>query len=1063
MAVVWRIMSVGALALSGGILVLAILSVRKEQKVRPGLDLLRLAITMGTTALMARFLGVATAEALMGLGFLAGLLLGLYEGLRLRVRFLGGATFAHRTVLGVVIWGAGVLLVQTAGVIDRVGLADLGLSLSFVGIGQIVGLLAGRWQTVISARSARASGVAGATALVLALALPLLAPWVAEAQPAPGVDLRDAMAGAVPGVTVEVRGSGLSFFGPSLRLHVDNQTGADLVLIVPLGLQFLPEEASTQTMIAAGGETVTVPAGTRAEPYATEIMAFCGQHDDHAPTTDDVFAAGEVVTGGLAGLIRLINWRGVYGYDEQLAVWNFTDGTDVGGSAVASDLVERARATGDEEPAPVAAVDDDAGNALWDCATNPEHRAGFGDTSADRVRCFTFRYDLPEGGIESAVVYMAIEAPSGSDQGTDSVAVAVGEPFDAQCDLKGDMAGCVSVHGGFAGGERSLTLDLLDLACAPTFAGTREMQDAVRAQLESGVLHMVVQDDTALHGARLALNEGPPRLSCGTSAGAAPLGRADPDDDFTAGEGTRTSFVGLGGALLLLVSGLAEGGNSLASVAASWRGGGLRGLRDLAQGLSGGGGAVPEWRDVRLDLSGGRAGAALQGLPPGVRDRVQEILTARLDAEQTDRLVEALGQVVGPEGGADPAAALAADPKASGLLDRLPDDVRSRIEGKLLAVRQEERVQRLVEEAARGVRRGRAVGLLREAIERRDGPAAQRILSALGEGEGGPLWQEAAGGIELRPGDLEYPPPATEGPGPLPAGGVDPAIRLEAEVDLALAGSGGDGGGEAFAALPSEVREEAQRRLGARLEAEGLDRWLAKLRDAAGAAGPQPTAGSGLKGAAAQRLLESLPPGLRERVQEHAARVLDAEVVERLADQARRALVEDRAVAMLREAISLGDRDRVDAIMDAFDAAVDVVDEADLERLLRQAGGAGLMELARMAGTGPPLPPGELTAHLAGEADLLGAARRVEGVADVLGRAGAFLRPRVEQALVSGLDAERFDGAVGAVVRALSLDRAEEGLREAVRAGDIGAVDRILASLSPQDRSALEASVGGGT
>jgi hypothetical protein len=239
MSVLWRILSLAALVASAVILILSILSVRKEARVRPGLDLLRLGVTLATTVLMARLLGVTTSEALMGLGLLVGLLLGVYEGLHLRVRFLGKGTFARRTVLGVAAWGAGVVVVQTAGVIGRIGLADFGLALSFLGIGQVVGLLAGRWQVVLSARRATA-GAAAAGLVLLALAgaaLPWLAPPAAAVDP---VDVRSVMAGEVAGVTVEVRGND-NYMGPALDLTFTNETGAEVVVTVPVGLQFLPE------------------------------------------------------------------------------------------------------------------------------------------------------------------------------------------------------------------------------------------------------------------------------------------------------------------------------------------------------------------------------------------------------------------------------------------------------------------------------------------------------------------------------------------------------------------------------------------------------------------------------------------------------------------------------------------------------------------------------------------------------------------------------------------------------------------------------------------------------
>ena len=203
MSVLWRILSVAALVVSAVILVLSILSVRKESRVRPGLDLLRLGITAATTVLMAALLGVTTSQALMGLGLLAGLLLGVYEGLHLRVRFLGKSAFVRRSALGVAAWGVGVVVVQAAGVIGRIGLADFGLALSFLGIGQLVGLLTGRWQTVLSARRA-AGGAAAAVLLLLTLAGAAL-PWLgppASAGAAGATDVRAVMAGEMPGLAV---------------------------------------------------------------------------------------------------------------------------------------------------------------------------------------------------------------------------------------------------------------------------------------------------------------------------------------------------------------------------------------------------------------------------------------------------------------------------------------------------------------------------------------------------------------------------------------------------------------------------------------------------------------------------------------------------------------------------------------------------------------------------------------------------------------------------------------------------------------------------------------------
>ncbi len=161
----------------------------------------------------------------------------------------------------------------------------------------------------------------------------------------------------------------------------------------------------------------------------------------------------------------------------------------------------------------LSADDDDPGNRLWNCATN---RIPFGSEDLDRSRCFTFRYQVPAGGVTSAVLHVAIK-PLGSLQDTDSLVVAVGEPLADCAWAQGDMAGCVTLHGGFKGGETSLNLDLSNVACDPSVQGSAEAQRALLAQLQTGVLHLMLQDDTAVFGAQMVLNGGPATFACGTS------------------------------------------------------------------------------------------------------------------------------------------------------------------------------------------------------------------------------------------------------------------------------------------------------------------------------------------------------------------------------------------------------------------------------------------------------------------------------------------------------------------------------------------------------------------
>jgi hypothetical protein len=180
--VVWRLLSVGALLMSIAALALSIIFARHEERLRPRFDLIRLALTIGTTTFMARVLGVTTPEALMGVGLLGGLLVGLYEGLHLQVRLSGRRALVRRSALGLVAWGVGVVVIQGAAVIGRTGLANVGLTVSFFGIGQLIGLLTGEWQLVTEARRVQAGRLAGTVLLLVAggLLLPGGAAWAQE-------------------------------------------------------------------------------------------------------------------------------------------------------------------------------------------------------------------------------------------------------------------------------------------------------------------------------------------------------------------------------------------------------------------------------------------------------------------------------------------------------------------------------------------------------------------------------------------------------------------------------------------------------------------------------------------------------------------------------------------------------------------------------------------------------------------------------------------------------------------------------------------------------------------
>ena len=661
---------------------------------RPGLDLLRLGVTLATTVLMARLLGVTTSEALMGLGLLVGLLLGVYEGLHLRVRFLGKGTFARRTVLGVAAWGVGVVVVQAAGVIGRIGLADFGLALSFLGIGQVVGLLAGRWQTVLSVRRA-AAGAAAAGLVLLALAgRPAALARAPPPRPPTRWTCGPSMAGEVAGVAVEVRGNG-NFIGAGAEPHLHQRDGrrgggggAGGPAVRP-GERGHPDDDRRRGRDDHGARRTE-----RGSGYTTEIQAFCGQYHDEIPSPEDVFTAGETGDRGTgdAGHPHQPG-RGVYGRDQQEAIWQVTDGYDISANPAAEALVERRRGgSADRRPGgrrgrrpgePALGLRDQP-----DGVRRPE-RGSVEVSSPSATTCRRGASRAPSSTCPSRPPPAACRTPTRS-------AWRWAPPSPSNAAWPASMPGCVLVHGGFAGGERSLTIDLLDLACDASFSGTQEMQDAVRAQLETGVLHLVLQDDTAVLAARLALNEGPPALPCGTSAEAAPVALPLPEASLvlSAGEGARTSFVGLGGAAALLLTALAGSGNTLGSAAAASRVRGAGGLRGAARAAGRAAGRHRSGWTRRRRSPGAGPGRRSERLPAGLRAagaRRSWRLASRRSRRRRcwRRCGRQWGRSTRPP---TPPRCCAPTRRPPGLLGRLPAEVRSRLEEKVLAGLQEQQV-----------------------------------------------------------------------------------------------------------------------------------------------------------------------------------------------------------------------------------------------------------------------------------------------------------------------------------------------------------------------------------
>ncbi|GMR02186.1 MAG: hypothetical protein BMS9Abin20_0514 [Acidimicrobiia bacterium] len=170
-----------AAALTALSLLLMLRTWRKETRVRTWLDSTRLVITAATIAGMIVLLSVATPVWLGAAAFLIGLFVGLGQGRGLKIRFTERGPVSRRTVLGLLATGVGIVTIQVASTLNRAGIVRIGLTVSFISLGIMLGLIVGRRRPLRVARSAPGRAAAAA-AVVVALAAGGLATGAPSAQ-----------------------------------------------------------------------------------------------------------------------------------------------------------------------------------------------------------------------------------------------------------------------------------------------------------------------------------------------------------------------------------------------------------------------------------------------------------------------------------------------------------------------------------------------------------------------------------------------------------------------------------------------------------------------------------------------------------------------------------------------------------------------------------------------------------------------------------------------------------------------------------------------------------------
>jgi len=169
-ATLLRIGSVVMLAISLLGLFITFLLIRRETRIRERRDLLRIGITLVVSVLAVVIVGrdAPLWAILVAIGL--GLALGTWQGANVLVRNTERGLMAKRSLVAIVAFAAGIVLMQVAGLLNRTGGVALGVATSFLSAAITAGLFVGR-----KPRMAEAMGGVARAAVPFALALGVIA------------------------------------------------------------------------------------------------------------------------------------------------------------------------------------------------------------------------------------------------------------------------------------------------------------------------------------------------------------------------------------------------------------------------------------------------------------------------------------------------------------------------------------------------------------------------------------------------------------------------------------------------------------------------------------------------------------------------------------------------------------------------------------------------------------------------------------------------------------------------------------------------------------------------
>ncbi len=148
-----RYLTIAMLVVSVLGIILSIVLVGRESRLKPRFDVARIVIMGAVAAVMTFAIDITTPTWALGAALGGGIVIGTLQGRNLTVRSTDKGLYARRTTVAVFAFIAGLAVTQVAGYLKRTGAIQVGVAMTVLSVAVAVGLLVGRQPRVRAAKA----------------------------------------------------------------------------------------------------------------------------------------------------------------------------------------------------------------------------------------------------------------------------------------------------------------------------------------------------------------------------------------------------------------------------------------------------------------------------------------------------------------------------------------------------------------------------------------------------------------------------------------------------------------------------------------------------------------------------------------------------------------------------------------------------------------------------------------------------------------------------------------------------------------------------------------------